>query len=73
VFCVLFEIADKNNFLLSNFSIGSGITMINPVMEGEWAGIHVLRSSSPCISGPANDIPYVPDPFPNTVSQNSRV
>lgn len=68
VFCLMFEIADKHNFLLPKFVIGSGITIINPVMEGDWAGITTLRSASPCISGPVNNSCHIPVPFPNSVS-----
>ena len=67
VFCILFETKDKKNFILSNFIIGNGTTLISPVCEGEWAGTIVLKSDSPCLCAPANFQVHIPTPFPETV------
>lgn len=69
VFVLVFELKDKVLFQLSNFSIGGGVTIISPTNEAEWAGIAVLRSSSPCVPAHPNSIEYIPNPFPETVRQ----
>jgi hypothetical protein len=68
VFGLLYNANDRNNFALSPIAVGGGIIIINPQLEGEWAGMRMVWSPEPCLPTPVNWQSFVPNPFPDTVS-----
>jgi hypothetical protein len=69
VFCLLFGKEEKLSFQLSKLSIGKGMVIINPICEGDWVVVTVLRATSPCIATESNWSGFIPIPFPETVRQ----
>jgi hypothetical protein len=47
VFAVVFNMEDKTIFGLSRMTIGSGIVIVKPQLEGEWAGIRIVSTPEP--------------------------
>jgi hypothetical protein len=68
VFAVIFNTEDKTIFGLSRMAIGSGIVIVKPQLEGEWAGIRIVSTPEPCLPGRQNWSGFFPDPFPESVS-----
>ena len=68
MFGLIFLLNDKENFQLSNLRIGCGIAVVNPQLEGEWAGMRVLWTPEPCLRGPENWEKHIPSPLPESVS-----
>lgn len=50
-------------FKQSSIAIGEGIVILNPLLEGEWAGSVIVSLPEPCLSCDADWSRYVPDPF----------
>ena len=63
----MFAQSDKDNFSLSSITVGEGIAIIKPVLEGEWAGIKIFTSPEPCLRIDTDWTPFLPAPFPETV------
>ena len=42
VFGILFKMDDRGNFAMSPIVVGGGIIVINPQLEGEWAGMRLV-------------------------------
>ena len=48
-------------------TVGEDITILKPVLEGEWVGIKIYTSPKPCIQIATDYTPFLPVPFPETV------
>jgi hypothetical protein len=68
VFTILFQLEEKANFRNSNFEIGTGTAVINPLAMGEWGGSVILSSVSPCITWIVEESQCIPSPLPEIVS-----
>jgi hypothetical protein len=43
VFAAVFNMADREGFALSQFSVASGVVILKPQLEGEWCGMQWRR------------------------------
>lgn len=68
VFRIVFNIDDKPNFALSQLVVGAGIVVVKPQLEGVWIGMRVFSTPEPCLPGQPNWTAFVPQPFPDNVS-----
>lgn len=68
VFALLFDKTQTVMFQQSPVVIGQGLQILNPVLEGEWAGGVIVSSPEPCLARDADWSTYVPDPLPQSVS-----
>ena len=42
MFGIIFKMDDRGNFAMSPIVVGGGIIVINPQLEGEWAGMRLV-------------------------------
>ena len=54
VFAVVISEADKHLFTLSLISIGHGVTIIKPQLEGYWAHVPIITTTEPILSAQTN-------------------
>jgi hypothetical protein len=72
VFGLLFGTGGKDNFSLSAISLGHGIVILKPCLEGEWVGMKVISTPEPCLSCEESWAPFIPSPFPELVSTSKH-
>lgn len=65
---MIFNTTDRDNFVLSMKSIGEGVVVIKPQLEGEWCGITILWTPEPLLSAETNWNAFMPVPFSDSVS-----
>jgi hypothetical protein len=68
MFAVLFQPDDKEIFALSRVSVGEAALIVKPRMHGEWMGLRILRTSEPMLKADFVSHPFLPQPFPTSVS-----
>ena len=54
MFAVLFADTEKQSFNLSVISIGHGVTVIKPQLEGYWAHMPVTSTTEPVLGAETN-------------------
>ena len=69
VFAVIFLEGDRQMFGISPISVGAGVVVVQPQMEGEWRDISVVRTPEPLLPCMGNYMPYMPSPLPESVSK----
>jgi hypothetical protein len=68
VFGVVIPNEQRALFDLSVVSVGYGVTIVKPQLHGEWVDIPLVTTSEPLLPGEVNWSPFIPVPFPDSVS-----
>jgi hypothetical protein len=68
VFALLFNNnAGDERDLLYRICVGSGITVVNAQLQGEWCEMRIIWSPEPCLDGVSLNA-FVPNSLPECVS-----
>ena len=71
MFAVIFEVADRDLYCISNIVIGSSYLIIKPSLDGIWKGLKIMKTGEPFLPASAGLLmtqAFLPNPFPYIVS-----